>query len=141
MKNSTAAARTHKVDFLTNTVYFTASFLKKASVLGSPEYKEMRQLREELAGFEFKQMDAPKSKTANKNKNLTYAKMAAHIKAVEGDNAVAVLKEMDKVKGLSEVQNNPYLYVRNWFLKKYPNVRPADNEQETKSEETAAQAS
>ena len=39
MKNSTAASRYYKVDFLNNTVYVSASFLKKASVLGSPEYQ------------------------------------------------------------------------------------------------------
>lgn len=141
MKNSTAASRYYKVDFLNNTVSVSASFLKKASVLGSPEYQKMRQLREELAGFEFKQMDAPKSKAANKNKNLTYVKMIEHIKTVEGEHAEAVLKEMDKVKALAEIQNNPYQYVRDWFLKKYPDVRPAADAQETKSEETAAKAS
>ena len=54
-----------------------------------------------------------------------YAKMVEHIKTVEEVNAEAVLKEMDKVKALAEIQNNPYQYVRDWFLKKYPDVRPA----------------
>ena len=60
-------AKKYDIDFLNNTVTLTASFLRKASVIGSAEYQEMLQLRRELPDYEFRKAEAPKQKKANKN--------------------------------------------------------------------------
>ena len=53
-------AKKYDIDFLNNTVTLTASFLRKASVIGSAEYQEMLQLRRELPDYEFRKAEAPK---------------------------------------------------------------------------------
>lgn len=136
MKKSTAVAR-YSIDQIEGVAYLSKAFIKKAAVLGSNEYEIVRQLR--AAGYPFKPMDETK-KAANINKNLTYAKMQEHIKAVEGDNAMKVLDEMTNVKALSAIQSKPYKYVRDWFLKKYPDVRPASKEQEGTERENTPEA-
>ena len=65
--------------------------------------------------------------------------MLAYISCVT--DAARYLAEFETVRLASLEKPNPYQYVRDWFLKKYPDVRPAAEAQETKSEETAAQAS
>ena len=61
----------YKIDVLNNKVYLTASFLRAASHLGTPEYNELLALRRELPDYEFQKADTNRKKTTNKNKNLT----------------------------------------------------------------------
>ena len=60
-------AKKYDIDFLNNTVTLTASFLRKASVIGSAEYQEMLQLRRELPDYEFRKAETTKQKKTNKN--------------------------------------------------------------------------
>ena len=112
----------YDIDYINETITLTAAFLRKASTLGTPEYKEMIELRRSLPGFQFVKAEAAK-KTANKNKNLTYANMREHIKAVyrETQKADEMLKKMYRVEALSRIQANPYKYVHDWFIKRFPN--------------------
>ena len=115
----------YDIDFVNETVALTAAFLRKASTLGTPEYKEMIELRRSLPGFQFVKAEAAK-KTANKNKNLTYKHMREYItnSAESKEAADALLAEMKKVEGLSKIQSNPYKYVQAWFLKQFPECKP-----------------
>ena len=79
----------YKIDVLNNKVYLTASFLRAASRLGTPEYNELLALRRELPDYGFQKAETDRKKTTNKNKNLTYAKMRDHIKAVYGETQKA----------------------------------------------------
>ena len=116
-------AKKYDIDVLNNTVTLTASFLRKASVIGSAEYQEMLQLRRELPDYEFRKAEAPKQKKANKNKNLTYPHMRDFIRATASsqDEAQMILDEMKRVEALSKIQANPYKYVHDWFIKRFPN--------------------
>ena len=69
-------------------------------------------------------------KTTNKNKNLTYANMRDHIKAVYGETQKAdeMLKMMERVEALSRIQANPYKYVHDWFVNEFPNYNSAATE-------------
>ena len=120
----------YKIDVLNNKVYLTASFLRAASRLGTPEYNELLALRCELPDYEFKKAEANRKKTTNKNKNLTYANMWEHIKAVyrETQKADEMLKKMERVEALSRIQANPYKYVHDWFVNEFPNYNSAATE-------------
>ena len=115
----------YEIDFVNETVTLSAAFLSKASKLGTPEYKEMLDLRRNLPGFQFQKGEASK-KAANKNKNLTYKNMREYIAniAESKEAAAALLEEMKKIEALSKVQNNPYKYVQTWFIKKFPECKP-----------------
>lgn len=122
--------KSHSIDHINQKVYLTASFLRAASRLGTPEYNELLALRRELPDYEFKKADTNRKKTTNKNKNLTYANMREHIKAVYGETPKAgeMLKMMERVEALSKIQANPYKYVHDWFVNEFPNYNSAATE-------------
>ena len=119
--------KSHSIDHINQKVYLTASFLRAASRLGTPEYNELLALRRELPDYEFKKAEVNRKKTTNKNKNLTYANMREHIKAVYGETQKAdeMLKTMERVEALSRIQANPYKYVHDWFVNEFPNYTSA----------------
>ena len=113
--------KNYEISFENCTVTLSASFLRKASTLGTKEYQEMLQLRHDLPGFQFQKAEVEK-KTASKYKNLTYKHMREYIAAsiAEEAEAKAMLGQMKKVEALSKVQANPYKYVHDWFIKQFP---------------------
>ena len=135
--------KNYEISFENCTVTLSASFLRKASTLGTKEYQEMLQLRRDFPGFQFQKAEVEK-KTASKYKNLTYKHMREYIAASIADEAEAkaMLSQMKKVEALSKVQANPYKYVHDWFLKQCPNYNSVEvdsmSEEKTTTEEASA---
>ena len=114
--------KTYNIDFVNGIVTLYPAFLRKASSLGTKEYREMLELRRNHADFQFVKADAPKQKTANKAKNLTYANMELFIRnSFDSEKSKSLLEELSRVKALSKIQASPYAYVRKWFLENYAN--------------------
>ena len=135
--------KNYNIDFVNATITLSASFIRKASTLGTKEYGEMLQLRRNHPDFKFVKAEAPKQKTTNKAKNLTYANMEIFIRnSFDSEKSKSLLEEMRRVKALSRIQANPYKYVHDWFLKQCPDynsVELANNsEEETTTVEAAA---
>ena len=120
----------YKIDVLGCQVLLKDSFLRAASRMDSPEYKEMMVLRRELPDYEFKREEPTKKKTTNKYKNLNYANMRGYIQKACQDTqkAAELVQTLDKVITLSKVQTNPYKYVRDWFEKQFPNYKSSSSE-------------
>ncbi|MBR3796880.1 MAG: hypothetical protein IKK34_12765 [Clostridia bacterium] len=116
--------KNYEISFENCTVTLSASFLRKASTLGTKEYHEMLQLRRDLPGFQFQKAEVEK-KAASKYKNLTYKHMREYIAAsfTKEAEAKAMLDQMEKVEALSKVQANPYKYVHDWFIKQFPECK------------------
>ena len=131
--------KNYEISYENCTVTLSASFLRKASTLGTKEYQEMLQLRHDLPGFQFQKAEVEK-KTASKYKNLTYKHMREYIAAsiAEEAEAKAMLGQMKKVEALSKVQTNPYKYVHDWFIKQFPECNRVQLQKNSK-EETATQ--
>ena len=131
--------KNYEISYENCTVTLSASFLRKASTLGTKEYQEMLQLRRDLPGFQFQKAEVEK-KTASKYKNLTYKHMREYIAASIADEAEAkaMLGQMKKVEALSKVQTNPYKYVHDWFIKQFPECN-REQLQKNSEEETATQ--
>ena len=72
--------KTYNIDFVNGIVTLNPAFLRKASSMGTQEYNTMLELRRNHADFQFVKADAPKQKTSNKAKNLTYANMELFIR-------------------------------------------------------------
>ena len=131
--------KNYEISFENCTVTLSASFLRKASTLGTKEYYEMLQLRHDLPGFQFQKAEVEK-KTASKYKNLTYKHMREYIAAsfADGAEAKAMLDQMKKVESLSKIQANPYKYVHDWFIKLFPECK-REQLQKNSEEESATE--
>lgn len=103
----------YKFDIATETLTISASFAKKASCIGSPEYNLIVKMRQ----------DHPELKIINKEKKngkkkVCYAQMEDFIKMHR--NAKELLATFERVKKLSRIQPMPYKYVKSWFDNRFP---------------------
>ena len=109
----------YEINFIEGKIILTKKFYKSASILNTPEYKELMALRNDNPGFTIELREIKKKEGKQSYRNLTYANMRNYIITLEGEESEN-LKEFDKVLKLSKVQTGPYAYVKTWFLNKYP---------------------
>lgn len=116
MKN----ANNYAVDFMNNTIIVSKAFYKKAtSSIENPEYTELKTLIADYPEYKIKLREIKKKEGKRTNRNLTYSNMKKYI--IESSaNAKADLAEFEKVQKTSCVFPSPYVYVKDWFTKKYP---------------------
>ena len=100
---------------LTNTLTISESFAKKASKVGSPEYRIILKLRRDCPELTIQQAEKKEGK-----KGLTYSQMEAFIG--EHRNAAELKAKFEKVKKLSRIQPMPYKYVKTWFENNFPSI-------------------
>ena len=105
-------------DHINNTLTVTASFLKKAGILNSPEYKTIMQFKANHPGLEIKKADTPKRE---QKYHVKLAQMVQFIKTMDRLNQTKVYDQYQTVKELSRIQRSPYKYMEDWFRKTYPN--------------------
>lgn len=121
MKNSIE----YRVDYETGTIVVTKKFAKAAGILNTPEYKTMRQLRKDNPDYPVVLREIKKNDGKKTYKNLTYKAMETYIILKYGEDSDE-RKAYNQTKALSEVQNGPYAYVKNWFLKSFPDYDSVD---------------
>ena len=107
--------KNYKIDFTKNTITISKSFAEKASQMGTPEYAMMLELRKLEMPFHVQQPKRHKKPEYQ----LTYRKMEKYISCL--DEAEGYLTMFRQVKETAKSQNNPYLYVQNWFKATFPN--------------------
>jgi hypothetical protein len=100
-------------------IIVTKWFLKKAGIIGSPEYKTLADLRRDWQGYQFRQREISKKEGKQTYGKLTYKRMGEFIETKEEADAAAVLAEFERIKKLSKCQNGSYAFVKKWFLTKY----------------------
>lgn len=98
---------------LNNTLTISASFAKKASKVGSPEYNIILKMRHDFPALTIVQEEKREGK-----KSVTFAQMEAFIAMTR--NAKETTALFERVKKLSRVQPMPYKYVKTWFDNKFP---------------------
>ena len=113
-----------KINFETNEAIVTKAFQKQATIYGTPEFRQWREIRNEFPDIRM----VVKSNRTSDIYNTTYAKMEKYIKTF--DNAEDILAEMAKVKERSKIQRNPHRYVLAWFESVYPDYKTSDIFQE-----------
>ena len=107
----------YSYDVIADQLNVTESFLKRASVLNSPEYDIIRQFRNEHPGCPIVHM--PKKDSGKRPMKLSFKQMGEFIAKCR--DAEARLARFEQVKVLSKVQPSPYAYVKTWFLENYAN--------------------
>ena len=110
-----------EIKFIEKKIIVAKKFYKAASILNSPEYKELMQLRRDNPTFKMEVREITKATNKKTYRNLTYENMELFIK--KSMESVRPLKERweeyETVRGLSKSQSAPYAYVKAWFLKVY----------------------
>lgn len=108
----------YEIDHINAKVILTKQFAKAASILNTPEYMTLLELRRNHPDYTFELREIRKKEGKKSYRNLTYERMEDYIITREGKDSDAH-KEFVQVKKLSQVQAGPYAYVKSWFLKKY----------------------
>ena len=108
----------YEIDFINAKIILTKKFAKAASILNTPEYTTLMQMRRENPDFTIELREIKKKEGKKSYRNLTYDHMEDYIITREGKDS-ATYKEYLNVKKLAQIQAGPYAYVKSWFLKKY----------------------
>lgn len=110
-----------KINYTERQIEVTASYLKKASVFGTEEFKELKQVRESEPEFKVVAKHAKKNCKKNTYSNLTFEAMEAHIKKFETDEEVreARLNEFLQVRKYAVARKAEYPLTKKWFLSNY----------------------
>ena len=126
-------------DAMTRTIAVTKSFMKKARVIDTDEYKFLTKAMNDHPDYTVVYKEIKKNKTKKTYKGLTYDKMRAYLVEREGIDSVSV-KQFDKVVSLSKVQSASYAFVKKWFIDNYEDYATyiADEAKETNNEESEA---
>ena len=109
-----------RYDFLTNTLYVTKSYLDKAGIFGSPEYKEIKKYRDDNANMEIKVVKRAAAKSDNRPVTVKYAEMENFIRKFPQERQKSLMERYNKVKALSKTHRSPYKFVLDWFLDYFP---------------------
>lgn len=104
-------------DFVRLVLTCTPAYLKKASQLGTEEYREVIQYRRDNPDMTIEVME--KKPTSNRPVSISFARMEEFISLCrDSENR---LNQFQKIKSLSKIQSSPYSYVKTWFLNNYAN--------------------
>ena len=126
----------YEINHIEGKVILTKQFAKSASILNTPEYMTLLELRRNHPDYTFELREIRKKEGKKSYRNLTYEHMEDYIITREGKDS-AVHKEYQQVKNLAQIQAGPYAYVKSWFLKKYKDEFQKDKEAQTKEQAPA----
>ena len=108
-------------DVFENVLTMTAAFSKKSQKYGSNEYKELTKLLRAHPTAEIVVLEPRTGK-----KGMTFKQMEAYITAVFPEDT-ALMNEFKTVKSIAAIRSAlPYKEVKEWFEKRFPNVKAAD---------------
>lgn len=126
----------HHVDYKNKVIYCGKAFMKNASKYGTPEYNALVGMKRDFPDFKVDVVEPKKAEAKMSMKGLTREFMEVHIVKVYGENSKEHGEFLNQ-KRMSEGYTNPYMYMRNWFTKKYPNW---DGKEEKRKEVRARKA-
>ena len=107
---------------MTNTLALTANFVKKASRLGTAEYKMVLQYQKDHPGLEIVEL---KKDNEHKRDTVTYTRMEQTIKLCR--DSEARMKQYKQMRIWAEIQDAPFLKLKAWFLNNYANYDSMDD--------------
>lgn len=113
-----------RFDHSNKKIIITKSFDKAARNPRTKEYELLRTLQADFPQYTIvlRTASAPAKKTTYRG--LSYGRMEAYIKSVEGDNSTSVLAVFEKEKENPKYVNSPYAHMKKWFLDNYPDYKP-----------------
>ena len=121
MDNKKNKIKGYEIDFTTNTLYMNYKFANAAKDVFSKEYEIYQKICNDFQNIKVIVRAGRKTKTCNANKRLTYANMESYIKVQ--DNADELMAAFVIAKEESKNKPSPYAFVRDWFVKQFPNYK------------------
>ena len=112
----------YEINPIEKTITLTKKFLKGASTLGTPEYKELKKLEKENPGFELKVREIQQNEAKVTYNELTFAVMESIIidSAKDEDDKNAKTAEFEAIKAFYEGNKaTKYGHVKSWFVQNY----------------------
>lgn len=113
--------RGYEIDFTTNTLYMNYKFAEASGEYGTPEYKLLQKIRKDLPDIKVVKRAGRNAKTCNANKRLTYKNMQDYIMAQDDYEPLLASFMLAKIE--SKCAPSPYAFVRDWFVKQFPNYQ------------------
>lgn len=111
----------YEIDFTTNTLYMNYKFAKSTKEYGTDEYKILQNITTDFPNIKIVTKAGRKQTTCNASKRLTYKNMQEYIRVQE--NAEQLLASFMLAKIESKCAPSPYAFVRDWFVKQFPNYQ------------------
>ena len=108
---------------MTNTLSLTANFVKKASRLGTAEYKMVLQYQKDHPDLKMVEME--KKPSEHKRNAVTYTRMEQTIKLCR--DSEARMKQYERMRTWADIQDAPFLKLKAWFLNNYANYDSMDD--------------
>ena len=121
MDNEKNKIKGYEIDITTNTLYMNYKFANAAKDVFSKEYEIYQKICNDFQNIKVIVRAGRKTKTCNANKRLTYANMESYIKVQ--DNADELMAAFVIAKEESKNKPSPYAFVRDWFVKQFPNYK------------------
>ena len=117
----------YRHDHANQTIVLTKKFSKSSSIVGSKDYNTLCRLRKDYPDYSIVIREiAKKEGKVNPNRNLTYDRMRETIIIKHGKESKE-LAALETVIVEAKIKPVPYLHVKEWFLRQYPDVRSAAN--------------
>ena len=107
---------------MTNTLSLTASFVKKASRLGTAEYKTVLQYKKDYPDLEIVEL---KKDNEHKRDAVTYTRMEQTIMRCR--DSEARMKQYKQMRTWADIQDAPFLKLKAWFMNNYANYDSMDD--------------
>ncbi len=111
----------YKIDHINHSIQLTKAFEEAAARCGSEEYELLRKLRDDFPEMKIVRKPRRTQKKAEPNRNLSYANMELYMSVFA--NAEELQAQFEIVKAMSKGQPSPYKYVKDWFVRQFPDYR------------------
>lgn len=122
-----------KANLINRTIEMTKNEAKTAGRITSDTYKELRQYQEAYPNFTIAIVATPKRKS--QYKGLDYNFMEKYIEKCNKEDKEIIMNDFNTLRGKDEnTESASYLDVRDWFLKKFPEIKAEKEEQRKKIE-------
>ena len=108
---------------MTNTLSLSESFVKKASRLGTAEYKMVLQYQKDHPDLKMVEME--KKPSEHKRDAVTYTRMEQTIKLCR--DSEARMKQYERMRTWADIQEAPFLKLKAWYLNNYANYDSMDD--------------
>ena len=110
-----------KIDYTNSEILVYKTFAQKASIVGTSEYNELKEIKANFEGFKVKVHTLAKKKGKETYKGLTYDEMEKYI--LSHRNSKMNMRIFEAKKALSKIHSIRYPAIKQWFLETYPEVK------------------
>ena len=112
-----------KIDFITNSIIVTRSFIEAAADINSEEYTSLQLAKTDNPSMRVVLRSTRAGGHGSDYKGLTYKYMRKFISVMDSENLINFEKTILHYESYGYENATVYKYVRDWFLAYYPSHR------------------